>query len=125
MMADIPLTLRKFLSPEIVYGEGALRLAGRYAANLGATKVLVVTDPGVQQVGWTMQVEESLDEMGLSHVTYNSVTPNPKDHEVMEGAEVYRREACDLIVAVGGGSPMDCAKRHWRRRRKPGRYPGL
>lgn len=110
MIAEIPLTLRKFLSPEIVYGEGALKLAGRHAANLGATKVLVVTDPGVQQVGWTLQVEESLHEMGLSHVTYNNVTPNPKDYEVMEGAEVYLRETCDLIVAVGGGSPMDCAK---------------
>ena len=110
MTTDIPLTLRKFLNPEIVYGEGALNLAGRHAANLGANKVLLVTDPGVQQVGWTSKVEDSLREANISYFTYNNVTANPKDREVMEGAEVYRGEACDLIIAVGGGSPMDCAK---------------
>lgn len=110
MATDIPLTLRKFLAPEIVYGEGALELAGQHAANLGATRVLVVTDPGVQAAGWTRKVENSLRASNLAYVTFNEVTPNPKDHEVVAGAEIYRSEACDLIIAVGGGSPMDCAK---------------
>ncbi len=110
MSPDIPLTLRKFLSPEIVYGEGALKLAGRHAANLGASRVLVVTDPGVQQAGWSSRVEASLRSAGISFVAFSDVSANPKDHEVMAGAETYEQEGCDLIVAVGGGSPMDCAK---------------
>jgi len=109
-MEDILLSLRKFLAPEIVYGAGALELAGRHAMNLGATKVLIVTDPGIQKVGWTPKVEESLRKLDIDFITYDNVTPNPKDHEVMAGVDVYRKNDCDLIIAVGGGSPMDCAK---------------
>jgi alcohol dehydrogenase class IV len=102
--------LRKFLTPEIVYGDGALELAGRHAINFGGTRVLIVTDPGVQEAGWAARVEASLQASGISHATFSNVTPNPKDFEVMAGADVYRSEKCDLIIAVGGGSPMDCAK---------------
>ncbi len=102
--------LRKFIAPEIVYGPGAIQLAGRHARNFGATKVLVVSDPGVQQCGWTDKVEQSLSEAHIDFKTFTDVSPNPKDHEVMAGAEFYRDQACDLIIAVGGGSPMDCGK---------------
>ena len=108
--ADMLLGLRKFLAPEIVYGEGALDLAGRHAFNLGATHVLIVTDPGVRAAGWVSNVENSLSEMDISYTTFDDVTANPKDYEVMEGVKVYNGNGCDLIIAVGGGSPMDCAK---------------
>ncbi|MBI5584534.1 MAG: iron-containing alcohol dehydrogenase [Deltaproteobacteria bacterium] len=107
---DTLLNLRKFLVPEIVYGAGALELAGRHALNFGATRVLIVTDPGVQEAGWTAQVESSVRAAGIPQVTFSQVTPNPKDYEVMQGVEIYRGAGCDLIIAVGGGSPMDCAK---------------
>lgn len=105
-----PLELRKFVAPEIVFGQGTLRLVGQYAQNFGATKALMVTDPGLIQAGWTAHAERSLKGAGIPYVVYDGVTPNPKDYEVMQGAEVYQDQHCDLIVAVGGGSPMDCAK---------------
>jgi len=105
MATDIPLTLRKFLAPEIVYGEGALELAGRHALNLGASKVLVVTDPGVQAAGWAQKIENSLRASNLAYVTFNKVTPNPKDHEVMAGAEIYTSQGCDLIVPSVAAAP--------------------
>jgi alcohol dehydrogenase len=110
MDPDTLLRLRKFLVPEIVYGSGAVGLAGRHVANFGATKVLIVTDPGVIAAGWTEKVETSLKDAGIAYIVFSAVTPNPKDHEVMAGAEICRRQGCDLILAVGGGSPMDCAK---------------
>jgi alcohol dehydrogenase class IV len=110
MEQEILLNLRKFLAPEIVYGAGALGLAGRHAVNFGATKVLIVSDHGVAEHGWTKKVEKSLEEHGLPFYTFLDVTPNPKDYEVMKGVDLYREECCDLIIAVGGGSPMDCAK---------------
>lgn len=110
METDLFLNLRKFLAPEIVYGGGCLELAGRHALNMGASKVLIVSDSGVQASGWTSRVEASLRGAGLGYAIFADNTPNPKDHEVMAGAELYRREGCDLIIAVGGGSPMDCAK---------------
>jgi alcohol dehydrogenase class IV len=107
---DILLSLRKFLAPEIVYGERALELAGQHTMNLGGTKILIVTDPGVQAAGWTAKVEDSLRQLDIASVTFADITTNPKDYEVMNGAELYREQECDLIIAVGGGSPMDCAK---------------
>ncbi len=101
---------RKFVAPEFILGRGALDLAGQYAANLGGYKVFVVSDPGVVAAGWVDRVEKSLRRAGLEPVVFTEITPNPKDSEVMAGAALYEREACDMIVAVGGGSPMDCAK---------------
>jgi len=110
MEMDDLLKLRKFIAPEIVYGPGALHLAGHHARNFGASKALIVTDPGVQQAGWTAKVEASLKAEGIPYAVFSGVTPNPKDYEVTSGAEFYRSWGCDLILAVGGGSPMDCAK---------------
>ncbi len=110
MTAEALLELRKFVAPEFVFGPGALALAGQYARNLGARRPLVVTDPGVRAAGWADQVLDSIRGHGLSAAVFDQVTPNPRDAEVMAGAQAYRAEGCDAIVAVGGGSPMDCAK---------------
>jgi alcohol dehydrogenase len=104
------MELRKFLVSEFLMGNDALRLAGRYAANFGAHKVLIVTDPGIIEAGWVKPVEDSLDAEGINYVVFSNVTPNPKDYEVMEGSKIFQQEKCDVITAVGGGSPMDCAK---------------
>ncbi len=110
METNVLLNLRKFLAPEIVYGQGSLGLAGRHASNFGASNVLIVTDPGIQKAGWVSKVESGLKASGIRYVVFNDVTPNPKDHEVMAGTAIYNESGCDLILAVGGGSPMDCAK---------------
>jgi alcohol dehydrogenase class IV len=104
------LNLRKFLAPEIVYGEDSISLSGRHANNFGASKVFIVTDPGVRKAGWTLSVEKSLKSYKIPYVVFDDVTANPKDHEIMNGVDFCRKEGCDLIIAVGGGSPMDCAK---------------
>lgn len=102
--------LRKFVAPEFIFGAGARHLAGRYARNLAARKVLVVSDPGVMAAGWTEQVTDSLKAEGLPYVVFSEVIPNPRAEEVMAGVGLYQAEQCGVIVAVGGGSPMDCAK---------------
>jgi alcohol dehydrogenase class IV len=102
--------LRKFVAPEFVFGEGAAMLAGQYAANLSIKKALVVSGPVLESIGCTGRVVDSLTEEGVACTVFTDVTPNPRHGEVMAGAEVYRREGCDAVVAVGGGSPMDCAK---------------
>jgi alcohol dehydrogenase len=102
--------LRKFLAPEFIFGVGARRLVGRYARNFGSRKALVVTDPGVIEAGWTGDVTDSLEAESIEFVVFSAVSPNPRVDEVMGGAEVARAEECDLLVAVGGGSPIDCAK---------------
>lgn len=110
MIEATEFALRKFVAPEFIFGIDARKLAGRYARNFGARKVLVVSDPGVMAAGWTDDVLACLREEGLEYAVFSSVTSNPKMDEVMEGAELYRLEGCNALVAVGGGSPMDCAK---------------
>ena len=104
------LELRKFVAPEFVIGAEARLLAGRYAKNFGAHHVLVVTGPNIIRDGWVRDVTRSLDDDDISYTIFSGISPNPRDHEVMEGAKVYRESGCDAIVAIGGGSPMDCAK---------------
>ena len=102
--------LRKFVSPEIIFGAGSRHSAGNYAATFGARRVLVVSDPGVVAAGWVTDIITSLDRQGIPHQLFTAVSPNPRVEEVMTGAELYRASGCDVIIAVGGGSPMDCAK---------------
>src|SRR4030042_3675695 len=104
------LELRKFVAPEIVFGEGALKKAANYALNFGTKKVLLVTDPEVAKAGWSKKIENDLNKLSIPYIVFKDITSNPKDHEVMSGAEVYRNEGCGVIIEVGGGSPMDCAK---------------
>ncbi|WP_027854364.1 alcohol dehydrogenase-like regulatory protein ErcA [Marinobacterium litorale] len=103
-------SLRKFVAPEIIFGSGARKMVANYAKTFGAHKVLLVSDPGVVNAGWVIEIEQLLLEQGLGCVRFTDVSPNPRSEEVMRGAEIYREQGCDVIVAVGGGSPMDCAK---------------
>lgn len=104
------LELRKFVAPEFVIGSDARRLAGRYAKNISANYVFIVTGPHIIQAGWVKDVTESLDAEGIQYTLFSDVTPNPRDYNVMNGAERYLQSGCDAIVAIGGGSPIDCAK---------------
>jgi len=102
--------LRKFVSPEIIFGNGARKTVANYAVTFGARKVLLVSDPGVEQAGWVAEIESLLLEQGIGCVRFTEVSPNPRVEQVMRGAEIYAEQGCNVIVAVGGGSPMDCAK---------------
>lgn len=102
--------LRKFVAPEFIFGSGARLLVGRYAKNFGARKVLIVTDPTVLDLGLVNPVFDAINNEAIEYEIYSDVKPNPTTIQVKEGSKVYLNENCNLIVAVGGGSPMDCAK---------------
>lgn len=104
------INLRKFVAPEIIFGNGARHLAGQFASQYSAKRVLVVTDPGVISSGWILDVQKSLDEYGIPYFIFSNVTPNPRATEVEEGAKFYKENNCNVILSIGGGSPMDCAK---------------
>lgn len=102
--------LRKFVSPEIIFGVGARKSVANYAKTFGARKVLLVSDPGVVEAGWLDEISDILSEAEVEHVAFTDVSPNPRTQEVMAGAQFYQEQNCNVIVAIGGGSPMDCAK---------------
>lgn len=104
------MTITKFAIPEIIFGHGCLKHTGQCALRLGAKKVFLVSDHGIEKAGWVDQLKEILIESGLSWSYYSNVSENPKDYEVEEGAQQYRKDEADVIIALGGGSTIDTAK---------------
>jgi alcohol dehydrogenase class IV len=109
-LETIELELRKFVAPEYVFGTGARLMAAVFCKKLGGRKVLLVTDEGVKKTPWFEEAKGSLQTQGIEYEVFSSISPNPRDYEVMQGAEVYRENKCNLLLALGGGSVMDCAK---------------
>ena len=102
--------LRKFVAPELLFGNGARHYAGRYVKNFGAKNVLLVTDEGIRKTGMIEEIGADLTESGVSFEIFSEVMPNPRAENVMQGAEIFRQAGCSALVAVGGGSVIDCAK---------------
>jgi alcohol dehydrogenase len=94
----------------VVYGPGALNRLGELAREHGESRVLLVTDPGLEEVGHPQRAIASLREAGLQVFVFAGVEPNPTNRHVDAGVEFARPLDIDLIVSVGGGSSMDCAK---------------
>jgi alcohol dehydrogenase len=105
------LTAFDFHAPtRVVFGAGTLSRLGELARELGDTRVLLVTDPGLEEAGHPQRAVASLREAGLEVFLFDEVEQNPTDRHVQAGVAFARPLGIDLIVAVGGGSAMDCAK---------------
>ena len=102
--------VRKFVSPEFITGIGARKFVGRYSSNFNLKKVLLVTDSCVRKCEWLSPVMDSLCDNGIDYEVFSSITENPSVDEVMDGSRAFRDSGCEGIVAVGGGSVLDCAK---------------
>ncbi|WP_129128253.1 iron-containing alcohol dehydrogenase [Geomonas oryzae] len=104
------MDISKFVAPEIIFGRGSLSQIGESVVRLGVSKVFLVSDNDVISAGWVDTAVKYLRAAGLETVIFASLTSNPKDCEVTEGAARYLTSGCDGIVSVGGGSPTDVAK---------------
>ncbi len=104
------LELRKFVVPEVVLGYDSSLLIGQYLKHFGTKKTMIVTDKEVSIQPWFHKIIEVISKADIQHIIFNDISCNPKDYESMLGAELFLAEDCDSIVAIGGGSPMDCAK---------------
>lgn len=100
----------QFIMPkQIFYGEGALEQAAAAIAGCGS-KALIVTDPVMAKLGNVKAVTAMLEQAGVGYAVFEGVTGEPTDKMVESGWAVWHREACDFLVAVGGGSPIDTMK---------------
>lgn len=98
------------LPTRIEYGIGASRKLAEILNELGAGSVLLITDKGIHSSGLLDGIVEQLKEGDLHWDIFDDVEPNPKDYNVQQGAEQAKQFQADCLVAVGGGSPIDCAK---------------
>ena len=98
------------LPTTIEYGVGSVGLLPQKLGEMKVRKVLLVSDEGLRKIGLLDRITGVLDSEGFQWDLFTEVEPNPKDHNVERGAEKARTFGADCIVAVGGGSPIDCAK---------------
>ncbi|MBQ9784918.1 MAG: iron-containing alcohol dehydrogenase [Clostridia bacterium] len=76
----------------------------------GASSVLIVTDAGIVKNGLTAPLEGVLLTCGVRYAIYDKTQPNPTVKNVEDALALYRKNRCDTLIAIGGGSAMDCAK---------------
>ncbi len=76
----------------------------------GAQCVLIVTDKVIHELGICSQLEKALSAANIKYVVYDGTVANPTTQNVAEAVETYRQNKCEALVAIGGGSAMDCAK---------------
>ncbi len=94
----------------VVFGQGALEQLGDLTRELGGKRVLLVTDPGLEAAGHPQRAAESLGAASLQVFVFDGVEENPTTRHVEAGLAAAQKHQIDFLVAVGGGSAMDCAK---------------
>jgi alcohol dehydrogenase len=94
----------------VVFGPGKISELGTLAAELGAQRVLLVTDHGLETAGHPQKGIAALESAGLAVSLFDDVHPNPTTDDVARGLAIAQAARIDLIVGLGGGSSMDCAK---------------
>ncbi len=110
MREEIQLNPRKFVAPEYIYGVDSRLMAGVFCKKLGGRKILLVTDKILEKSLWFKDVVGELEKHSIEYIVFSSISPNPRDYEVMNGKAVFDENKCNMILALGGGSVMDCAK---------------
>ncbi len=97
-------------TPRIVFGADCIDQLGHLANQLGARRVLVITDAGIVAAGHAARASGLLATAGLETRLYDGVVENPTTDDVERAVQVARDFQPELLVGLGGGSSMDCAK---------------
>ena len=93
---------------QVQFEFGAIKLLKQECERVGIKRPLIVTDPGVKAAGILQKALDALP--GLSVAVFDQTPSNPTEAAVLAAAELYKTSGCDGLIAVGGGSAIDCAK---------------
>jgi alcohol dehydrogenase len=94
----------------LLFGSGRLAELGRVTRELGAGRALWVSDPGVVAAGHAQRALDALSAEHIDSLLFDGVIENPTTAQVQAGLAVARRFEPELVIGLGGGSSMDCAK---------------
>lgn len=111
------LPVLPYREPQVFHSCGELRTVFQKE---NIRRVLIVTDAGIVRSGIAAQLEAVLDEDDISYAVYDQTRPNPTVVNVEQALSLYRRYRCQALIAIGGGSSMDCAKAVGARLARPG-----
>ena len=99
-----------FFPNQLIAGLGAVEKIGEKAKDLGKSNALIITDKGIVKAGLLEKVLTPLEKAGLKAHIFDQIEPNPRDHTVNKAYEFGKKKDADLIIGLGGGSPIDAAK---------------
>ena len=99
-----------YLPVNVVFGCGKVKEVGEIAKPYGKKALIVTGRSSAKKSGLYDKVKDSLSSMGMESALFDKVTQNPLTTTAVEGAAFAKEEGCDVVVAIGGGSIMDCAK---------------
>lgn len=97
-----------YIPSRIIFGKGSLN--NLHKQKFPGKKALIVTEVFIKEFGYLKMLEEQLNKANISFVLFDKIIPNPIKEHVMEGAEIAKKEKCDFIIGMGGGSSIDSAK---------------
>lgn len=110
------LPLLPYREPEILDSMEAL---GSVLKEKGRDNALIVTDKGISGLGLTKQLTDALEKARITYTVYDETIPNPTIDNVEQARAQYLENGCNVIIAFGGGSSIDCAKAAGARIAKP------
>ena len=96
--------------PQIISGEGSFADISSLIKNNGGKKPLIVTDKPAMERGTLKPLVDSLEKQGVDFEIFDDVLPNPTIDMIERGLDLFKSKNCDCLVAIGGGSVIDCAK---------------
>jgi len=99
-----------YLPTKIIFGPGTINRIGVEAANLGDRALIVTGKRSAAAFGIISRVTDYLEKEGVAAVVFDKIEPNPRTTTIDEAGELARKNECDLVIGIGGGSPMDAAK---------------
>lgn len=99
-----------YLPVNLVFGRGKADVIGERAATLGTRALIVTGGSSTRKSGLLDRAIKQLENHGVSYVLFDKAEPNPLTTTVWKGAETARREGCDFILSIGGGSSLDTGK---------------
>lgn len=95
---------------QLNFGAGILNKLSETLQSMGESRALIVSDRNLVKTGIPSRVEDLVRQAGLSSLLYDAVQENPTEENVHAGRDLILSEQCDVVIAVGGGSPIDAAK---------------
>lgn len=99
------------MGTQIEFGPGLVsRLPGLVEGIGFGKRIMIVTDPGIQETGLISPIKQTLQAAGYQTLVYQEVAPNPRDVDCEAGAKVYVEQGMTGVIGIGGGSAMDTAK---------------
>lgn len=116
MVFKIALPFLPYREPKILEDEDDIVnvLKGK-----GYSKAILITDKGIRGLGLTKELEQKMQENGLTLSVFDDVVPNPSTKNVLSAYKMFKTNGCEAIIAFGGGSAMDCAKAMGAKAAKP------